>query len=80
MTFRDAAIKILSETKSPLHYTEITEKALHQNLLKTVGKTPHNTMNALIAKEIKTKQNNSIFKRVGAGFFTINYDYIKSKE
>lgn len=48
MQFKDAAYVILTETGRPLHYREITAKALEKNLLETTGRTPESTMGALL--------------------------------
>jgi len=40
MQFKDAAYVILTESGEPLHYREITVKALEKNLLETAGRTP----------------------------------------
>jgi len=48
MQFKDAAYKVLKQAGKPLHYNEITERALASNLLETAGQTPHATMGALL--------------------------------
>jgi restriction system protein len=48
MQFKDAAHAILRQAGKPLHYSEITDRALAANLLETAGKTPHATMGALL--------------------------------
>jgi restriction system protein len=48
MQFKDAAYVILTESGEPLHYREITTKALEKNLLETAGRTPESTMVALL--------------------------------
>ena len=44
--FRNAAIEILKQSKQPLHYREITRRALEQGILETDGATPDASMNA----------------------------------
>ncbi len=77
MTFLDAAYQILKEKRKPIHSNKITEIALKRRLLKTAGKTPEATMNALLILECR--KENSRFKKVGPSLFAINPKY-KSKE
>jgi hypothetical protein len=44
MTFYEAALRILESEGRPLHFLEITEKSIAQNLLSHIGKTPEQTM------------------------------------
>jgi restriction system protein len=55
MSFLDAAEFILKgqTAKIPLHYKEITERALQSGLLTTAGRTPEMTMYAQILGDIK---------------------------
>ena len=57
-SFTDCAQKVLEEfgDKKPMHYREITEKALEKGWLVTNGKTPEASMRAQILTEIKRKQ------------------------
>ena len=57
-SFTDCARKVLEEFggKKPMHYKEITEKALQKGWLVTVGKTPEATMYAQVITEIKRQQ------------------------
>jgi len=54
-SFTAAAEKILERfgDKRPMHYRDITDKALELNWLNTEGKTPEATMYAQILSEIK---------------------------
>ncbi len=69
MNFKEAAIKILSEAKAPLHYKEITERAIKQGLIKTQGSTPWATMNSVISTSIKKEGENSRFLRTKPGYY-----------
>ncbi len=73
--FKEAAIKILTDSKEPMHYKEITEKAIKMNLIKTNGFTPDATMNSLIYRDIKNKKEKSAFVKVKQGYYTINPDF-----
>lgn len=57
-SFTDCARKVLEEfgRKKPMHYKEITEKALEKGWLVTGGKTPEATMYAQVITEIKRQQ------------------------
>jgi restriction system protein len=57
-SFTDCAQKVLDEfgNKKPMHYKEITEKALQKGWLVTGGKTPEATMYAQVITEIKRQQ------------------------
>ena len=56
--FIDCAQKVLEEFggKKPMHYKEITEKALEKGWLVTSGKTPEASMYAQVITEIKRQQ------------------------
>lgn len=57
-SFTDCAQRVLEEFsgKKPMHYREITDKALQKGWLVTGGKTPEATMYAQIITEIKRQQ------------------------
>jgi restriction system protein len=54
-SFTECALKVLEEfgSKKPMHYKDITRKALENGWLVTEGKTPESTMYAQILTEIK---------------------------
>ena len=58
LSFTDCAQKVLEQfgNKQPMHYREITRKALENGWLATNGKTPEATMYAQIITEIKRQQ------------------------
>jgi len=57
-SFTDAAEKVLDEfgDKKPMHYRDITDKALELNWVSTGGKTPEATMYAQVLTEIRRHQ------------------------
>ena len=65
-SFTDCAQKVLEEFggKKPMHYKEITEKALAKGWLVTGGKTPEATMYAQVITEIKRQQKRSKWNRL----------------
>lgn len=64
-----AAIKVLEDAGEPLHYREITKRALDQGWIVTQGQTPWATMSARIGSAVKHKGESSRFVRVAPGVF-----------
>lgn len=58
LSFTNCAQKVLEKfgSKKPMHYREITEKALGEKWLVTSGKTPEATMYAQVLTEIKRQR------------------------
>jgi hypothetical protein len=67
MTYLDAAHAILQAAGEPLHYEEITQRALDQNLIAPQGLTPAATMGSRLYTH--TKKEGSLFVRAGRGEF-----------
>ena len=67
MTFLDAAAEILKRAEEPLHYRELTRRALAQGLVQTEGRTPEATLYALVSLDMKRKRAGSRFQRVSPG-------------
>ncbi|MGC9455825.1 MAG: HTH domain-containing protein [Phycisphaerae bacterium] len=67
----DAARRVLSEAGEPLHYKEITRRALKQGYWQTDGRTPEATLNAQIAVDIKKHGDASPFRRISRGVFSL---------
>lgn len=67
--FLGAAERVLAEAGEPLHYGEITHRALANGWVVTAGKTPEATMNAQIATQLKRHTDDSTFVRVRPGVF-----------
>lgn len=66
-SFKSAAKQILTKAAKPLHYREITEQAIQNNLLESNGKTPWATMNAELSVDIRNED--SEFFRSEPGFY-----------
>lgn len=73
--FKYAAWKVLSESKQPLHYRDITQQAIEKGLLETEGATPEASLNAQISVDIKVNGENSPFVRTSPGNYTVNLNY-----
>lgn len=67
MTWRDAIVKVLKDAGTPLHYTDITECILAQELRANVGATPSNTVYANLRKEI----HKEVFEWIAPGIFRL---------
>jgi len=76
-TFKLAAVEILKKSKKPINYKDITKIALERKLIKTSGRTPIETMNSEINKDIRNNKGKSFFKKTDRGFFIINRNYRK---
>ena len=77
LSFTDCAQKVLDVfgKKKPMHYREITQRALDNGWLVTNGKTPAATMYAQIITEIKRQQGRGEqprFIRLGRGEITLS--------
>lgn len=70
-SWKDAIIKVLSESTEPLHYTEIAERILSRGYYETDGATPAASVNALMASSIKSDGERSPFIRVARGTFAL---------
>src|SRR5712672_272474 len=70
-SWKNAIVTILTESKEPLHYHEITERILTRGLKATTGATPDATVNAQISASIKHDGATSPFLRVAKGTFTL---------
>jgi len=76
MSFTDAAEKVLLDfgSKKPIHYRQVTKKALELGLISTIGQTPAATMYAQILTEIgrSTKAGRQPrFAKHGKGFVSL---------
>ena len=67
MTTLEAALKVLQDAGTPLHYREITKRILAAKLWNTDGRTPEATVNAQLAVDVKKNGSASAFRRVGRG-------------
>jgi len=70
-SWKEAIIKVLTESATPMHYTEISENILSRGYYETDGATPAATVNAQMASSIKHDGEKSPFMRVGKGVFAL---------
>ncbi len=69
LTYKDAAQQVLADSGRPLHYEEITKRAIDRDLINPQGMTPEATMGAQLYQDIKSKGANSIFRKEGKATF-----------
>lgn len=79
-SWKEAIKKVLVESSTPLHYTEISEQILSRGYYETDGATPAATVNAQLASSIKYDGEKSPFIRVGKGIFTLKNSTAASVE
>jgi restriction system protein len=77
LSFGDAAEQILRDEAhgQPIHYREITKRALNLGLIRTQGLTPENTMYGQIFNEIKRNKSRGDIPRfvmMGKGFISLS--------
>src|SRR5438552_4651359 len=80
MTFLEAALEILKRERKPLHYKDLTERAMEKKLLTFVGRTPEVTMQTQLTAAVK-KAPGSPFVRVKPGVFgLLRYPELSAEE
>ncbi|MDR0478615.1 MAG: hypothetical protein LBH31_02170 [Burkholderiaceae bacterium] len=72
LTWREAIDKVLAASPVPLHYNEIAEKIISDQLRKNLGATPAATVNAQISCSIKHDGASSPYIRVTKGTFGLS--------
>jgi restriction system protein len=74
MTYLEAAAKVLTAAATPLHYREITRRALQQKLIEPKGKTPEATMGAQLYMAVKQgngTEGGPLFRLAERGHFSL---------
>ncbi len=72
MSALDAAAKVLAETKRPMNAKEMIEAMDEKGYWRSPGgATPHSTLDAAIAHEVKVKGKDARFKKTGPGKFAL---------
>ena len=71
MTFTEAAVEVLRRTGKPLHYKEIAEIAVRENLLSHVGQDPEVTMGARLAAMAKRDEERRVVAIAPDGTFAL---------
>lgn len=71
MKWRDAIDKVLGDATTPLHYKDIAERIMSQEMRRNMGATPAATVNAIVTSSIKTEGDSSPYVRVSRGTFAM---------
>jgi len=69
--WKEAIVKILTKNNKPMHYADITQQIVAEQLKKKVGATPAATANATITWSLQKDKDQSPFLRVGRGIYSI---------
>src|SRR5947209_2361334 len=71
MTFTEAAVEVLRRTGKPLHFKEIAELALKDNLLSHVGQDPEVTMGQRLAAMAEREEERKVVAIAPEGTFAL---------
>lgn len=71
MTFTEAAVEVLRRAGKPLHFKEIAELALKDNLLSHVGQDPEVTMGQRLAAMAKREEDRKVVAIAPDGTFAL---------
>lgn len=71
MNFAEAAVQVLSEAGTPLHFRDITRRAMERGLVEIQGLTPWNSMNGALRRVIRAQGSHSPVVSLGEGKFAL---------
>ncbi len=71
MTFTEAAVEVLRRAGKPLHFKEISEAAVRENLLSHVGQDPGVTMGQRLAAMAKREEERKVVAVAPEGTFAL---------
>jgi len=71
MTFTEAAVEVLRRAGKPLHYKEIAEAAVRENLLSHVGQDPETTMGQRLAAMARREEERRVVAIAPDGTFAL---------
>jgi hypothetical protein len=70
--FKYAAYVLLEQAGGPLHYKELTARAIRNKLLSSKGKNPAGTMYALLLRDIARNGRKSLFAKLAPAHFSLS--------
>ena len=71
LTWRKAIDKVLGSSQTPMHFNDITERIIAENLRKNLGATPASTVSAQITTSIKHDGDFSPYIRISKGTYAM---------
>ena len=71
MTFTEAAVEVLRRAGKPLHYKEIAEAAVRENLLSHVGQDPDTTMGQRLSAMARREEERRVVAIAPEGTFAL---------
>src|SRR5256885_7466093 len=71
MTFTEAAVEVLRRAGKPLHFKEIADAALRENLLSHVGQDPEITMGQRLAAMARREDDRKVVAVMPEGTFAL---------
>jgi hypothetical protein len=71
MTFLEAAIEILRHAREPLHFAEITKRAVDRKLLSHVGRDPETAMQTCLNSAVRNNTYEGLLLRDKPGHFQL---------
>ncbi|WP_246357600.1 HTH domain-containing protein [Pyxidicoccus fallax] len=80
MTFYEAALRVLESEGRPLHFLEITEKSIQQNLLSHIGKTPEVTMLSRLAAMARRTRDRKVIVTAKDTFALVDWSIPEDAE
>lgn len=72
MSMSAAAFELLQDAEKPMHYRDLTDRALKDKLILTSGKTPEQSLRSQISMEIRRKGTKSRFVAKGSGIYALS--------
>ncbi|KNC52636.1 uncharacterized protein AMSG_08504 [Thecamonas trahens ATCC 50062] len=74
MKWMEAIEHVLAHNEPPMHYKDVLEIIIANDMVPIRGTTPSNTINSVINQEINTRGDESLFVRVGRGMYRLRSD------
>jgi hypothetical protein len=71
LTWDDAIKAVLQTIDEPMHYTSIAEEIGRRGLVKSIGKTPSNTVASIISTSLRENKDSSPFVKVSRGYYSL---------
>ena len=71
MTWIEAICRVLRDSPEPMHYAEIAERVVNQNLVDHKGSAPAAVAASRLSTHISTEHERALVTRVGRGLYTL---------